>query len=1027
MQKKKTFVNKAMKAMLVAGFAATMSPLSAFAGGSVEAFVQARQNAIKGTVVDEAGEPMIGVTIKVKNSQAAAITDLDGNFSVNASEGATIEVSYVGYTTQTVKAHNGMKVQLVPDSQVMDEVVVIGYGTVKKRDVTGAVASIKKEDIVIAPTSNAMEALQGKVAGMDIVKGSGQIGDEPEILLRGTRSIYGSNEPLFIIDGIQGSYSEVNPSDIETIDILKDASSTAIYGSAGANGVVIITTKRGQAGKVRVNFDAYYGWSGSPNYENSMTGDEWVNYHQEAYKYEHGNYAADMATLFGNQDYLDAYNAGKWIDWVDLVSGNKATTQKYSLSVTGGTDKTKIYASAIYSKDKGLLSNEQRDKYALRLNIDQEINKWAKLGFTSNLTYANHDRGVKNTFTRALTAFPLGDAYDAEGNIVSEYINGQYSPLGDFIPNQYTNETRTTYVNTTGFIELTPFKGMSIRSQISGSMSHARQGLYWGALCNANRPTYAGTPHAEKVFNDSWSYTWENVFAYNTTIAKDHSIGGTFITSWSESQSEPTTAGGSGQTMDSWLFHRLNAATSQYIKSEYTQTQKMSYAVRFNYSYKGRYLFTASNRWDGVSWLSEGNKWESFPAAAVAWRISDEAFMGGMSSWLDNLKVRVGWGITGNSGGIGAYGTQSQPYPYSGSGVTVDGKIVPFYQYTGTYASPDLTWEKSYNWNIGLDFSVLNSRIDGSIEWFSTKTRGLLFARQMPSTTGITGWGSPLKVWQNLAKTSNHGVEFTINSRNIRTKDFSWNTSLTGTWQKEKIEELPDGDLIAENLFVGSPIKSVYGYKYAGIWGTDTDKATLDAYGVEPGFIKVETNEKFDADGVSDNGVHKYGEDDRRILGHRNPNWILGLNNTFAYKNIDLTIYAMGRFGQTIESSMLGYYTADNSLTKNQPSGVDYWTEDNQGAFYPRPGTGGKQSTVYPSLRVVDGSFIKIKNITLGYTLPKSLTRKALIENCRIYFTTYNPFIFSMDSRLNDTDPETGGADSFPTYKQYVIGINLTF
>lgn len=613
MQKKKTFVNKAMKAMLVAGFAATMSPLSALAGGSVNTFVQARQNAIKGTVVDEAGEPMIGVTIKVKNSQAAAITDLDGNFSVNASDGATIEISYVGYITQTVKAHNGMKVQLAPDSQVMDEVVVIGYGTVKKRDVTGAVASIKNEDIVIAPTSNAMEALQGKVAGMDIVKGSGQIGDEPEILLRGTRSIYGSNEPLFIIDGIPGSYSEVNPSDIETIDVLKDASSTAIYGSAGANGVVIITTKRGQTGKVRVNFDAYYGWSGAPNYENSMTGDEWVNYHQEAYKYEHGNYAADMATLFGNQDYLDAYNAGKWIDWVDLVSGNKATTQKYSLSVTGGTDKTKIYASAIYSKDKGLLSNEQRDKYALRLNVDQEINKWAKVGFTSNLTYSNHDRGVKNTFTRALTAFPLGDAYDAEGNIVSEYINGQYSPLGDFIPNQYANETHTTYVNATGFLELTPFKGMSIRSQISGSTSHARQGLYWGALCNANRPTYAGTPHAEKVFNDSWSYTWENVFAYNTTIAKDHSIGGTFITSWSESQSEPTTAGGSGQTMDQWLFHRLNAATSQYIKSEYTQTQKMSYAVRFNYSYKGRYLFTASNRWDGVSWLSEGNKWESFP------------------------------------------------------------------------------------------------------------------------------------------------------------------------------------------------------------------------------------------------------------------------------------------------------------------------------------------------------------------------------------------------------------------------------
>lgn len=818
MQKNKTLINRAMKAMLVAGFAATVCPVSAFAGNSPRTFVQAQQNAVKGTVLDEAGDPMIGVTIKVKNSQAAAITDINGNFSLSVPNGAMIEVSYVGYVTQTVKAHNGMRIKMSPDSQVMDEVVVIGYGTVKKRDVTGAVASIKSEDIVIAPTSNAMEALQGKVAGMDIVKASGQIGDEPEILLRGTRSIYGSNEPLFIIDGIPGKYSEVNPSDIETIDVLKDASSTAIYGSAGANGVVIITTKRGQTGKVRVNFDAYYGWSGDANYENSMVGDEWVNYHQEAYKYEHGNYAPDMATLFGNQDYLDAYNAGKWIDWVDLVSGNKATTQKYSLSVTGGTEKTKIYASTIYSQDKGLLSNERRDRVALRLNIDQVINDWAKIGFTSNITYTDHDRGVKNTFTKALTSFPLGDAYDAEGNIISEYINGQYTPLGDFIPDQYVNNTRTTYINATGYLELTPLKGLSFRSQLSGSNAHARQGLYWGALCNANRPTYASVPHAEKVYADDWSYTWENILSYNTTIAKDHNIGGTFITSWTQSQSEPTSVGGSGQAMDMWSFHRLNGATSQYIKSEFSQTQKMSYAVRVNYSYKGRYLLTASNRWDGVSWLSQGNKWESFPAAAVAWRVSDEAFMAGTSGWLDNLKVRVGWGITGNSGGVGAYGTQSQPYAYSSAGITIDGKIVPFSQYTGTYASPDLTWEKSYNWNIGLDFAVLNNRIDGSVEWFSTKTRGLLFSRQMPSTTGITGWGSPLKVWQNLAKTSNHGIEFTINSRNIRTKNFTWSTSLTGTWQKERIESLPDGDLIAESLFVGSPIKSVYGYKYLGIW-----------------------------------------------------------------------------------------------------------------------------------------------------------------------------------------------------------------
>lgn len=314
MQKNKTLVNRAVKAMLVAGFAATMCPVSTFADARANALVQAQQNAIKGTVVDEFGEPMIGVTIKVKGSQAAAITDVDGHFSLNVPSGGSLELSYVGYTTQVVKAHNGMKVKMSPDSQVMDEVVVVGYGTVKKKDLTGAVTSMKAEDITITPTSNAMEALQGKIAGMDIAVTSGEIGADPTILLRGSRSIYGSNEPLFIIDGVPGSYSQVNPSDIETIDVLKDASSTAIYGSAGANGVVMITTKRGKEGKATVNFDAYYGFSGSPNYRHGMTGDEWVNYQKEAYRYKYGTEPESMSVIFNNNTYLDAYEQGKWIE-----------------------------------------------------------------------------------------------------------------------------------------------------------------------------------------------------------------------------------------------------------------------------------------------------------------------------------------------------------------------------------------------------------------------------------------------------------------------------------------------------------------------------------------------------------------------------------------------------------------------------------------------------------------------------------------------------------------------------------------
>jgi len=980
---------------------------------------------IKGQILDETGESMIGVSVLVKGTTIGTVTDFDGNYSLEVPSGKNILViSYIGYKTQdiTVGKSNQLNIKMEADTQALDEVVVIGYGTVKKRDLTGAVASMKNEDVTVAPTSNVMEALQGKIAGMDIVKSSGQVGEDVSILLRGSRSIYGSNEPLFIIDGIPGSYSQVNPSDIESVDVLKDASSTAIYGSAGANGVVIITTKRGKEGKATVNFDAYYGFSGSPNYKHGMVGDEWVNYQREAYKYKNGDYPSDMSALFGNQDYTDAYNAGKWIDWIDEASGNTATTQKYSLSVSGGSEKTKIFASTSYNREEGLLSNDNLNKYSLRLNIDQEIFSWAKMGFTSNLTYQDRNQGVKNTFTKGLSSFPLGDAYDQNGKINHEYITGQYSPLGDFIEDQYVNNTRSTYLNVSGYLELSPIKDFTFTSRINGTLSDSRQGQYWGNQCNANRPSYAGSPHAAITNKNAWNYTWENILSYNTTIAKDHNIGGSVITSWNKNQNDSSLAAASGQMVDRWSFWRLASGASQHVESDFAQTQKMSFAVRFNYSYKGKYLFTFSNRWDGVSQFSAGHKWDSFPAGAIAWRISDEPFMNVAKNWLNNLKLRVGYGITGNSGGVDAYGTTTQAYVYTGNGLTLNGQNSSFTQYTGTYGSKDLGWEKSYNWNVGLDYGILNNRVDGSIEWFKTTTKGLLFKRTLPITSGLTGWGSPLSIWQNIAETSNQGVEVTINSHNIKTKDFSWNTTLSVTWSKEKIEKLPDGDLISENLFVGHSIKSIYGYKYTGIWGTNTPQDILDAYGVKPGFIQIETLEK-DGDG----GVHKYSTNDRQVLGHTNPDWIVGLNNTFTYKNFDLSVFAMARYGQTINSDLLGYYTAEQSVTTNQLAGADYWTENNQGAYYPAPGTGSEQSTVISALRVRDGSFIKVKNITLGYTFPVNISRKALMEKCRIYATAYNPFIYVKDKQLKGTDPETNGSDAFPTFRQFVFGVNLTF
>ncbi|MDE6823880.1 MAG: TonB-dependent receptor [Duncaniella sp.] len=991
----------------------------------------AQTKSVTGTVTDEAGEPVIGANVAVKDTKMGTVTDFDGNFALsNLADNAVLVISYVGYVTEevSVAGKSVINVTLKENRELLDEVVVVGYGTMKRKDVTGAVTSMKNSDVVIAPTNNVMEALQGKVAGMDITKGSGEVGSDVSILLRGSRTIYGSNEPLFIIDGIPGSYSQVNPSDIESIDILKDASSTAIYGSAGANGVVIITTKRGQGGKATVNFDAYYGFSFDTNFPHAMIGDEWTAYQREAYKTINGDYPTDMSAVLGIPAYIDAYNEGKWIDWVDQVSGRHATTQKYALSVTGGTDKTRIYASTSYSKEEGLLENDNLNKYTLRLNIDQEINKWATIGFTSNLTYNDRNRGVKNTFTAALRAFPLGDPYNEDGKINHEYVQGKFSPLGDFIPNQFVNQTRSTYVNSIGYLELTPIKGLKFRTHISTILSDSRLGRYWGEQANANTVWYSGAPVAEKTHSNTWAYTWENILSYNLDI-KDHSLGITGITSYNKNTSEGTIAGASDFLIDSYLYHRLSAGSAQgHVESSYEQYQKMSYALRLNYSYKGRYLLNVSTRWDGVSWFTEGHKWDSFPAVALGWRFSEEEFMSSARNWLDNAKLRVSYGITGNSGGVGPYSTQTQPYQFAQGGVTVDGKIVPFAQYSGTVAGADLGWEKSYNWNIGLDFSILHSRLDGSIEWFDTQTKGLLFARKIPITTGMTGWGAPISSWQNLGKTANHGIEVTLNSRNIVSRDFEWSTTFTANWSKEKIKSLPEGDIIEQSLFVGQPINTLYGYKYAGLWQTSDDADLMNKYNVKPGYIKLETNPIIDDKGNSDNGVHPYGDKDRQILGHSNPDWILGLNNTFRYRDFDLSVFIMGRFGQTIESELLGYYGGDYEPTgTNYISGVDYWTENNQGAYFPRPGSAKQQSNAWGSLRIVDGSFAKIKNITLGYTLPSKLTRKALIERLRIYGTAYNPLIIVNDRKLKGTDPEQGGAASFPTYKQLVFGVNLTF
>ena len=990
-----------------------------FAFGTVNAQV----TTVSGVVKDISGETIIGASVTLKGTTAGTVTDVNGYYKLNVpATGKVLVISYIGMEIQEMPiSGNTLNVTLKNTDKSLDEVVVVGYGSIKKRDLTGSVVSIKKEDLLLTPSANVMQAIQGKVAGMEILKSSGRAGAGVNITVRGTRSIYGDNTPLFIIDGIAGNYEALNPSDIESIEVLKDASSTAIYGSAGSNGVVIITTKAGKAGKLTVNFDAYLGYNGFSEYPHGLTGSAYTQLKKEAYRTQHGSYPEFMSSVFTNSEHLKAYEAGKWIDWVDLIS-RSGLTQNYSISVNGGNENTKTYLSLNYNDEQGLLKDDEMKKYVVRANIDHKLSAWAKAGVNMQITYNDLNQRSQNVFGNAMTFLPLGDAFDETGAINNIPIYGVTNPMSDEIPGQFVDNTLKTNLVGNGYLELTPIKGLSFKSVIGTSLSFSRQGKYFGSKSIANPEAGFSLPCALINNQSSYDYKWENILNYNFKIGDDHSIMLTGVTSWGKSSWEYAYAGGSGFDMDSYSFWNLDGATAnKTIKSNYSQTQSMSYVARINYSFAGKYLATLSNRWDGVSRLSEGKKWDMFPAAAVAWRISDEEFFKEVNS-VSNLKLRLGYGITGNSGGIGAYGTQSSGFNAASPVGFGDKTLGASYIINQAIGNSALTWEKSYNTNIGLDAGFLKGRINLTVDVYNTDTKSLLYYRSMPASLGGS-WGSPFKIWQNIGETNNKGIEIMLNTRNFDKKNFKWSTQFTFTANKEKIVSLPGNtNLISDGLFLDQPIKTFYNYKYAGIW-SEAEAAEAATYNSKPGDIKLATNGVLDA-----TGKHAYSTNDRIILGSSVPDWTGGIQNNFIWKGFDASLFIMARWGQMIQNDIITRYDPTVG-TGNSPEGFSYWTPENQTAYLPRPGLHDTSAGYigFDALKFVDGSYVKIKNITIGYSLPKTLLDKVKMQKIRFYATAYDPFIFTKSDLLANQDPERGGSDNFPLTKEFVVGINVTF
>lgn len=982
----------------------------------------AQSKTVSGKVTDTAGEAVIGVSVAVKGTTIGTVTNVDGEYSINVPESNSVLVfSYIGMLTQEiVPASNVLDVVLKESAQDLDELVVIGYGVVKKRDLTGSVSSLKASEIEKVASNNAMEAMQGKIAGLDITKSSGAAGSGINIDLRGNRSISASNNPLILVDGVEyGSTIDLNASDIESMEILKDASSTAIYGTRGANGVVIITTKRGLQGigpkKTKINYNGYVSANSPTNVPRVMTAEQDVRFLIEKQRYtdEKNNggswgstnlsdYSADKAI---SGAVLDLYNQGISVDWFDLILQN-STSHNHELSVMGGGEKTAFNFSLGYLNENGLMKNDALDRYNVKLNVDHIIADNLNIGAGILFTRRNWDRREDGVYSQLVKMHALADINKDQPSLLAP---SHTNPLINERENYYQNRTESNRFFGNTFLNWEIIKGLAFRTMFAADVQNTFQGVYEDYMCTGRNQSNKGTAISQQNTN-KYNLTWENTLNYNKTFAEIHGLQLLAGNSVNMSKSlYGITSGTAGNVhfLNAGYYDLSNIDKSTLVaESEYIEQKMLSYFGRVNYKLLDRYLLTASIRADGASVLSEGNKWRYFPSVALAWRINEESFLQEARA-LDNLKLRLSWGQSGNAA-VEPYGTLTTLttfYSYYSFDNNAVRGLTP-----GNLGNKDLGWETTAAYDLGLDFGLFN-RISGSIDLYYSKTSNLLLQKTLPPTSVY------ITTWDNVGSTENKGIEVALNTRNVDTKDFKWSSDWAFSLNRDKITSLvsdlsQDISNTDRALIVGEPVLAFYDYETLGTWGIDeSDEAAK--YKKVPGDLKVKDQQK--------EGEEGYGviDENDRILFNKSPNFIFGWNNHFSYKNLSLSILTFARVGQWINYD---FYSAFNPTVVDGTPDLDYWTPENQGAHFPRPGIAN--TAEYSSLNNLKASYWKIKDITLAYDLPKKLIKKAGIANLRVYGSMKNYFTFS---NIDNYDPERGGSISNPLMKQIVFGLNLEF
>jgi TonB-dependent starch-binding outer membrane protein SusC len=1002
---------------------------------------------VKGTVTDNTGAPMVGVNVVIQGTTIGIVTDNEGKYQINAKPNSTLIFSFLGYKTQNVLVNNQSVINIKLETSEVDlgEIVVVGYGTQRKEAVTGSVASMRGDEMRGMASSNITQALQGRISGVQMEQTSTKPGATMQIRIRGTRSLNASNDPLVVLDGIPfaGSIGDLDPNSIKSIDILKDASATAIYGARGANGVILVTTNKGIAGqKAQVTYNGYYGLKNVFAKYPMMSGPEFVALRKYA------NTMPKAKQYINTLDESDDVNT----DWQDLLY-KTGTINNHDIGITGGSQGGSYTFGVTYFKEEAVVPLQDYTRYSIRSSADQEIGKYFRFGYSTNSNFAISNGNGLGAVSWALDHSPIANIYNTDGSLKQRFeqvtsgkqwvsTRSVLEALGD----KYIDQTRTfgTYNALYSEVKIPGIDGLKYRINLGLNYRQINAGNYTGVGVFNGNPTNNSTASITNEHMINW--TVENLLTYDRTFAEKHKVNAVAMYSAEQTMYNKSNVSVKDIPYDAFQFYNLGQATGEKTinpgNQDYKLSGLMSWMGRVMYSYDDRYMLSLTFRSDASSRLAPGHKWHTYPAISAGWNIAKESFMQDIKL-IDNLKLRVGYGETSNQS-VDPFKTlgllSTRPYNFGTNYSTG--------MYVSELPNPNLGWEYSSTYNFGLDFGILKNRLSGTFEYYIQNTNDVLLSVGLPSTSGVSSYMA------NIGETENKGFEFSLNG--VILDDFNgwtWEAGINIYANRNKLLALASGQVKDETnwWFVGHPIDVIYDYEKIGLWQEGDPYLTTLEPGGNVGMIKVKYTGAFKDDGTPARAIDAT---DRQIIDLE-PDFLGGFNTRVAYKGFDLTVIGSFKSGGIINSTLYGsagYLNNMNSRSGNNVK-VDYWTEDNRDAKYPRPnGLGGDNPKYGSTLGYFDGSYLKIRSVTLAYNFEgNKWFKKSGIDKMRIYFSVQNPVVmFSSFTKESGLDPETNSyanenaalpiasstsslkrlltiGTNTPSTRNYLIGINLTF